>query len=68
MDTNSTTPPTEYPKNNKEILEMKVSIVIPVYNVEKFIEQSVNSVLNQEEKDLEIFNTSSGRHFGRNAI
>ena len=39
---------------------MFFSVIIPVYNVEKFIEQSVNSVLNQEEKDLEIILVDDG--------
>lgn len=32
----------------------KISIVIPVYNVEKYVSQCLNSVINQTEKDLEI--------------
>ena len=32
----------------------KISIVIPVYNVEKYVSQCLNSVVNQTEKDLEI--------------
>ncbi|WP_018357333.1 glycosyltransferase family 2 protein [Porphyromonas levii] len=31
-----------------------VSVIIPVYNAEKFLRRCVNSVLNQEYKDLEI--------------
>ena len=33
---------------------MKISVVIPVYNAEKFILESVNSVLNQTYTNLEI--------------
>lgn len=36
---------------NKEAL---VSIIIPVYNVEKYIEQCIDSVLNQTYKNLEV--------------
>ena len=32
----------------------KVSIVIPVYNVEQYIEQCLISVINQTLKDIEI--------------
>lgn len=33
---------------------MKISIVITAWNVEKYIEEAVNSCLNQSYKDLEI--------------
>jgi len=33
---------------------MKVSIIIPVYNVEKYIEECIESVLNQTYPDIEI--------------
>lgn len=32
----------------------KISVVIPVYNVEKYIKQCLDSVVNQTEKDIEI--------------
>jgi glycosyltransferase involved in cell wall biosynthesis len=32
----------------------EVSVIIPVYNGEKYIKESINSVLNQTFKDLEI--------------
>ncbi len=35
-------------------MKPKVSIIIPIYNVEKYLERSVNSVINQSFKDLEI--------------
>lgn len=35
-------------------MNKKVSVIIPVYNKEKYIEQCLNSVINQTYKDLEI--------------
>ena len=32
----------------------KVSIVVPIYNVEKYLEQCVDSIINQTLKDIEI--------------
>ena len=40
--------------NYMEELMVKVSIVIPVYNAEKFIAKTIQSVLNQTYKNLEI--------------
>ena len=39
---------------------MFFSVIIPVYNVEKYLEESVYSVLNQDEKDLEIILVDDG--------
>ena len=33
---------------------MKISIIIPVYNVEKYLRESLNSVLNQTLNDIEV--------------
>ena len=33
---------------------MKISVIIPVYNVEKYLRQCLDSVINQTYKDLEI--------------
>ena len=33
---------------------VKVSIIIPVYNGEKYVSEAIDSVLNQTYKDLEI--------------
>lgn len=32
----------------------KVSIIVPVYNVEKYLNQCIQSLLNQTLKDIEI--------------
>ncbi|AMB99870.1 hypothetical protein AWM75_07775 [Aerococcus urinaehominis] len=39
---------------------MKVSIIMPVYNKEKFIEKSINSVLNQNFEDFELIIIDDG--------
>lgn len=39
---------------------VKVSVIIPVYNVEKYIEQCVESVLNQTLKEIEIIIVNDG--------
>ncbi len=39
---------------------IKVSVVIPVYNVEKYLEQALNSCLNQTLKDIEIIIVNDG--------
>lgn len=39
---------------------MKVSIIMPVYNVEKFIKQSIESILNQDHKDFELIIVDDG--------
>ena len=39
---------------------MKISVLIPVYNGEKFIENCVYSVINQKFKDIEIIIINDG--------
>ena len=39
---------------------MLVSIIVPVYNVEKYLEKCVNSLLNQTFKDTEIILIDDG--------
>lgn len=38
----------------------KVSIVVPIYNVEKYLEQCVDSIINQTLKDIEIILVDDG--------
>ena len=38
----------------------KVSVIVPVYNAENVIERCVNSILNQEFKDLELILIDDG--------
>ncbi len=40
--------------------EVKISVVIPVYNAEEFLEESINSVLNQTFKDIELICVNDG--------
>ena len=37
-----------------------VSIIVPVYNVEKFIEKCVKSLMNQSHNDIEIILVDDG--------
>ena len=39
---------------------IKISVIIPVYNVEKYIRECVESVLNQTLKDIEIIAVNDG--------
>lgn len=39
---------------------MKLSVIIPVYNSEKYLEKCLNSVLNQNYKDLEVIIINDG--------
>lgn len=39
---------------------MKISVIIPVYNAEKYVESTINSVLNQPYKDIEIICINDG--------
>ena len=38
----------------------KVSVIIPVYNVEKYLEETVDSVVNQTLKEIEIILINDG--------
>ena len=37
-----------------------ISVIIPVYNAEDFLEESLNSVLNQNFKDFEVICVNDG--------
>ena len=39
---------------------VKLSIVVPVYNAEKFLEKCINSLLNQNVKDIEVILVNDG--------
>lgn len=39
---------------------MLISVIVPVYNVEKYLEQCVNSIINQSYKDIEIILVNDG--------
>ena len=40
--------------------EIKVSIILPIYNVEKYLDRCVDSLLNQTLKDIEIIMVDDG--------
>ena len=45
---------------NKQITQPKVSVIIPVYNVEKYLRECLDSVVNQTLKDIEIICINDG--------
>ena len=38
----------------------KISIIVPVYNVEKYLDKCLNSLVNQTLKDIEIICVNDG--------
>ena len=42
------------------MIEVKVSIVVPVYNVEKYLDRCIESIVNQTYKNLEIILVDDG--------
>lgn len=47
-------------KSNNSKSEIKISVIMPVYNAEKFLKQSVESVLNQSLKEIELICVDDG--------
>ena len=44
----------------KRVLTPKVSILVPIFNVEKYLRQCLDSVVNQSLKDIEIICINDG--------
>lgn len=40
--------------------EIKISVIIPIYNMERYLEESLNSVLNQTMNEIEIICVDDG--------
>jgi len=49
-------------------VEIKVSIIIPVYNVKPFMEKSFSSIMNQTYKNIEIIVVDDGSTDGSGEI
>lgn len=47
---------------------MKVTVIVPVYNAEKYLDQSIQSVLNQDCKDFELILINDGSNDGSGDI
>ena len=41
-------------------MKERISVVVPVYNVEQYLEKCVNSIINQTYKNLEIILVDDG--------
>ena len=41
-------------------MAVKVSVIIPVYNVEKYLRECIDSILNQTLRDLELICVDDG--------
>lgn len=46
--------------NKEKIMEKKVSIIIPVYNTQKYLKRCINSIIDQTYSNLEIFLINDG--------
>lgn len=49
-------------------MNKKVSIIVPVYNVEKYVEQCINSIINQTYNEIEIILIDDGSKDGSGRI
>ncbi len=52
----------------KEYMEYKISVIIPVYKVEKYLRRCVDSIINQTYRNLEIILIDDGSNDGCSAI
>lgn len=43
-------------------MQLKLSVIIPVYNVEKYIDRCINSIVNQTLDDIEIIIVDDGSY------
>ena len=50
------------------LVEPKISIIIPVYNVERYLRECLDSVVNQTLKDIEIICVNDGSTDGSTSI
>lgn len=41
-------------------MDIKVSVIVPVYNVEDYLKQALDSVINQTMKEIEIICVNDG--------
>lgn len=47
-------------ENRRELFMVKVSVVIPAYNVEKYLEECLDSIVKQTLRDIEIICVNDG--------
>ena len=50
----------DYQKEEKNMEEIKVSVVIPVYNVEEFLNNTLSDITGQTLKEIEIICVDDG--------
>lgn len=46
----------------------KISIIVPIYNVEKYVEKCIHSLINQSYKNIEIILVDDGSNDGSTKI